>query len=242
MVNVPTEDEASGALRALVTSIANSNDDRLPPERILAQTLQVSRGRIRRLLQALAEEGLVVSKPQSAWRASGVTISEPSQTLVGFSEMAAMYGYTAHSEVLSTTNRLATANEARQLRLHELDPVFGLTRRRYLDDRPVSIETIVLPLDLAGDIPGQDFTDRSLFQELANNGIDIRRTDAVVEAIAAPTHVAVLLHLEPGAPVLLQQEAAFDSYGRPLFLGEAHYRGDSYRFRSTLWRKPQATG
>jgi GntR family transcriptional regulator len=232
-----SEDAASVALRALVGSIAYGNDDRLPPERTLAHTLGVSRGRIRRLLQELADEGLIVSKPQSAWRVSGPAISEPSQTLVGFSEMAAMYGYNAHGEVLSAITRLANGNEPRQLRLNELDRVFELNRRRYLNERPVSIETIVIPLELAGDLPSLDFTDRSLFQELATSGIDIRRTDAVVEAIAAPAHIATLLNLEPGAPVLCQQEAGFDSYGRPLFLGQAHYRGDSYRFRSTLWRK-----
>jgi GntR family transcriptional regulator len=238
MADRPVEDAATLALRSLIASVGHTNDDRLPPERALAQTLGVSRGRIRRLLQNLAEEGLVVAKAQSAWRVSGQTISEPSQTLVGFSEMAAMYGYAAHSEVLSATTRLANGNEPRQLRLNELDRVYELVRRRYLDSRPVSVENIVIPLELAGNIPLLDFTDRSLFNELAVNGVDVRRTDAVVEAIEAPAHVAALLNLDVGAPILFQQEAGFDSYGRPLFLGHAHYRGDSYRFRSTLWRKP----
>ena len=232
---------AADALRGIARSLANTNDDRLPPERVLAQQLGVSRGLVRRLLQQLADEGLVVSKPQSAWRASGRSISEPSQTLVSFTEMATMYGYVPHTEVLSTTTRLASADESRQLRLQELDPVFELVRRRHLDTRPVSVETVVLPISLAGDLPSRDLTDRSLFVELAANGVEVRRTDAVVEAAAAPAHVSSLLGIQERSPVLLQQESSFDSIGRPLFLGQAYYRADSYRFRSTLWRKPQAT-
>ncbi len=47
--------------------------------------------------------------------------------------------------------------------------------------------------------------------------------------------------IEERSPVLLQQESSFDSIGRPLFLGQAYYRADSYRFRSTLWRKPASS-
>ncbi len=238
MTGDPLDAAAEAALRALVGSLANSNDDRLPPERTLALQLGVSRTRVRRLLQNLAAEGLVIAKPQSAWRASGQAISEPSQTLVSFSEMAVMYGYTPHSEVLSATVRLASSSEARRLHLQELDPVFELIRRRFLDSRPVSIETVVIPLALAGSQAQADFTDQSLFRALADEGIEVRRTDAVVEAVSAPAHISALLNLDDHAPVLLQQEASFDSYGRPLFLGLAYYRGDSYRFRSTLWRKP----
>ena len=128
-MNNEASEVAADALRGIARSLANTNDDRLPPERILAQRLGVSRGLVRRLLQRLAEEGLVVSKPQSAWRASGRSISEPSQTLVSFTEMATMYGYAPHTEVLSTTTRLASADESRQLRLQELDPVFELDRK-----------------------------------------------------------------------------------------------------------------
>jgi len=230
-------DRAREALLHLVMSVGEGNGDRLPPERRIAQQLGISRGLVRRLLQELARQGLVVAKPQSAWRASGQTISEPSQTLVGFTEMATMFGYRPRGEVLSATTRLATEDEAHQLQRQALDPVHELKRRRLLDARPVSIETVVLPLSLAGTIPQTDMTDRSMFADLADSGVEIRRTDAVVEAAVAPTHIAQGLGLSDGEPVLLQRELSFDRFGRPVFVAEAYYRADSYRFRSTLWRK-----
>lgn len=224
-------------LRQLITHSRERGANKLPAERRLAEELQASRGLIRTLLGELAAEGLVQAMPQSGWLITGQALSEPNNSLIGFSEMGRLYGYEPHSDVLESSIRLGDESEITRLRIAPLSRVWVLRRLRRLDERPVSVEQVVLPLEMAGDLPKRDMTNRSLIADLEEFGVLVTRTDVTIEAQVAGPSLAPFLDLQVGAPVLTQREVAFDQYGRELFLGHADYRSDSYRFRSTLTRK-----
>ena len=225
------------ALRQIVRTAQEQGLDKLASERRLADELEISRGLLRTLLATLAEEGLIRPRKQSGWLLTGQTISEPNNALIGFSEMGRLYGYRTHSEVLESVVRLGYEDELHRLRLPEMSRVWVLRRLRSLDDRPVSVEQVLLPLMAVGTLHQRDMTDRSLLTDLAEIGVVVTRTDVTIEAQAASATVAPFLNLERGAPVLTQREVAYDQYGREIFLGHADYRADSYHFRSTLTRR-----
>lgn len=230
-------DSSLAALRQEVTAARERGLDRLPAERQLAEDLQVSRGLVRSLLGELAKEGLVQAMPQSGWLLTGQALSEPNNALIGFSQMGRLYGYEPQSEVLESSVRLVHESEAPRLRVPPMSRVWTLRRLRRLDALPVSVEQVVLPLDLVGHLPTRDMTNRSLLADLEAIGVLVTRTDVTIEAQVAGPSLALFLQLDSGAPVLTQREIAYDQFGREVFLGHADYRSDSYRFRSTLTRR-----
>lgn len=235
----PQREALLDQLRGVVANAREAGCERLPAERTLAASLQVSRGTLRRALEDLAREGLVQARPQSGWMLTGQALSEPAHALIGFSEMGQLYGYEPHGEVLASVVRLAHPAEESRLGLGPLSRVWELRRRRLLGRRPVSVETVVLALSLADGLPDIDFTDRSLLADLDARGIRVTRTDVIVQAALADQSDGALLDLEVGDAVLTQDEVAFDQFGREVFLCHAVYRADSYRFRSTLTRRGQ---
>jgi len=229
-------------LRLAVQSARDNAHDRLPSERKLAEDLGASRGLVRSLLEELETAGLLQRRSQSGWILTGQSLSEPKNSVIGFSEMGRMYGYATSSEVKNSHIRLAREAEVLRMRLAPLSRVWVLRRVRALDDRPVSLEEVVMPTAQAGDLPTLDMTDRSLFEELQKRNVVVSRVDVTIEAEVAPNFLAELLKLKLSDPVLAQREIGFDQFGRELFLCRAAYRADSYRFRTTLTSRGQASG
>ena len=63
------------------------------------------------------------------------------------------------------------------------------------------------------------------------------RADYSVEATAADERAASLLEMVVGGPVLLAATTSFDRQGRIIELARTYYRGDRYRFQSSLVRR-----
>lgn len=227
-------------LRTTALAVQESGHDRMPPERKLAADLGISRGLLRSLLTELEGAGLLRRRNQSGWLLARRSLSEPNNSVIGFSEMGRMYGYEAGSRVLGSVVRQATESELLRLRLAPLSRVWVLTRARSLDQRPVSLEEVVIPFVRARELQVLDMTDRSLFAELHSLGTVVSRVDVSIEARTASSAACEVLGLEPGSPVLSQRELAFDQFGGELYLCRATYRADSYSFRTTLTRRGQA--
>lgn len=229
-------------LRLAIQAARDSAHDRLPSERKLSEDLGASRGLVRSLLAELEAAGMLQRRGQSGWILTGQSLSEPKNSVIGFSEMGRMYGYVTSSEVKSSHIRLAREAEVMRMRLAPLSRVWVLVRLRALDERPVSLEEVVMPAEQAGDLPTLDLTDRSLFEELQERNVLVSRIDVTIEAEVASNPMAELLNLKSSDPVLAQRELGYDQFGRELFLCRATYRADSYSFRTTLTSRGLASG
>lgn len=182
-------------LRSVVATASSDGLSRLPAERVLAADLGVSRGALRSLLACLADEGLLQPRAQSGWHINSATISEPSQTLVGFTEMSRLHGHEPRARVLSSVVRLCRDSEATRLRIPNPSKVWMLRRLRYLGEQPTSLEEVVMPCSRAADLTQIDMSDESLFAALSQRGIEVSRTDVVVDAEVADATLANILDL-----------------------------------------------
>lgn len=232
-----------GVARALEDELANGTlnaGDRLPAERELSRRLQVSRVTIRRALAELRGRGLVESAGSSGWFVAGRSVGE-TNVLVGFSDMARARGLHPSSRVLKSVTRPSTLHEADQLSLAPGTQIFQLRRLRFLDAVTVGLEVTRIPLAVAPTLARTDFSHRSLYDELRAAGVVPTRADYDVQAVAAESDQARLLSVAAGAPLLCTQAVTFDQSGRPIELSHSLFRGDRYRFRTTLFN-PQAAG
>jgi GntR family transcriptional regulator len=60
-----------------------------------------------------------------------------------------------------------------------------------------------------------------------------------LQAISASARQAALLELPEGAPLLMASAITHDRSGRPIEISRSVFRGDRYRFRTTLFRPGQ---
>ncbi len=237
---VKTPTIAERVIRDLNTSLNHGvypPGTRLPGERQLAESLHVSRSTIRTALEDLERQGRIARSAQRGWFVPSPTVGEPPSTLQSFTEMARLRGHRPTAQVLEKSIRSATIDEAERLGIAPGADVLVLVRLRGMNSTPICVDTNVIPVSVASALVEADLTDASLYESLQTLcAVDIYRSAYSVQADAATTELAGLLHIAAGSPVLVGREIAYDRSGGPVLLGLNTYRGDAYRFEADLYR------
>lgn len=201
--------------------------DKLPTEAQLAARFGVNRHTVRHGLQALAEDGLVVSR-----RGAGVFIAQvptdyPIGTRVRFHENLAAAGRLPAKEILSLETRRADIRECRALGLITDDQVHVYDGLSLSDGQPIAVFTSVFP---AMRFPGllRDLQElRSVTRALRKHGIDdYTRASTRLTAMAANATQALHLRLPEGAPLLRSVGINVDTAGKPVEIGHTWFAGD----------------
>jgi GntR family transcriptional regulator len=227
----PLYDKVYRALRSEIEGGGLRPGDHLPSERLIGEKFDVSRVTARRALQQLAKDGLTEGRRV-------VSIGEPRNSLLSFSIMGADRGLTTTSTVLSCRVREATIDEAEMLRMAPGGPIFELHRARMLGGLPVAIDESHLSHERVAGIERVDFSTASLYETLREQfGIIATRADYALEAAGASAAEARVLEVDAGTPVLRASETMYDQHDQPTDIGRIIYRGDRYRFRTTLTRR-----
>lgn len=223
-----------GELLARIADGRLTDGARLPNERVLAEQYGVSRVTIRRALARLRTEHLIQSVQGAGTFVAPAVLGETPNALMSFSRLATVRGLTAGAEVHGVAERPATIAEAEQLLVAPGTGVVAIDRIRTLDGIPVAISVSIVPTACMPGATAIDWSSASVYDELGRAGYPPTRADYSVEAQAADERAATLLRMPVGQPVLVTQSTSFTSSGRAVELASMIYRGDRYRFRSTL--------
>jgi GntR family transcriptional regulator len=225
----------AGELASLIASGAVAPSDRLPGERELCRRFNTSRDTVRRALAELRDQGMIEADPQRGWFVTSAVMDEPN-TLMSFSEMARSRGLVPTAVVLSQTVRAADLDESDALAIAPGVTLFELVRVRSLDGLPISLEKSRIPLQIAPELAHIDFSSTGLYDTLRAAGAIPTRADYALQAIPADVPSAHALDLEEGDPLLRATATTYDDSNRAIELSEAAFRGDRYRFHTTLYR------
>lgn len=216
--------------------------EQLPTERELVATFGVSRVTVRRAIAALTDDGLIYAIQGRGTYVASELLAEPPNALLSFHDMVGNDRVVVGAEPLRMEVRPATINEAERFGIAPGTSMFELERLRTLDELPVAIDWNLLPLSLDEALPELDWTVESLYSRLAQAGSAPVVADFVVEARGADVRDAELLGTSVGAPLLVAESEARDGAGGVIVVGVIAYRGDRYRFRSTLTAQAQRAG
>ena len=218
-----------------------SPGEQLPSERNLCERFGISRVTARRALVSLVQEGLIEASPGRGWFVSEGPLSEPPNMLLSFTAMARSRGLEPSARVLKHDVRDATMDEAELLQVAPGAQVLELERVRLLDGLPVAVDHCLIPLAHCPALAEADFTSASVYDILRTQAsLAPTRAECTLEATAVGPAVASLLGLEVGAPVLVSRQTTFAQHGEPVESSRLVYRGDRYRFRTTLTVDSQA--
>lgn len=235
---VPYYQQLKEILRDQVTSGVLRPGDKLDGEHELARRYGVSRPVVRQALAGLHRENVL-----DRVRGQGTFVAEPrtSQSLVqyvhGLYDDVHALGRTLRSEVRRIEVEPADAEISHRLRLEAGGPVVLLERLRFVDAEPWVYTISHVPFELAPDMVREDFHEQSLYHFLYDrHGLEIVRSDRVVEAQRSDPALAKDLQIPAGSPVLKLTSVSFGDDGVPIETFVAYHRADRSRFEVSLTR------
>lgn len=233
---------ARDAIVELVKSQQFLAGDRLPSERELADTLQVSRTTLREALAQLERSGYVTRRPG---RGGGTFVSKPKvdrdlTSLAGLPEYLRRQGKTSSARVLSARLMASDRGTAAELQLPEGTMVYEIIRLRLSDGEPLSLERCRFPADRFDGLLERPLGG-SLFALLHEEyGAPPARARESIEPVVAGAVEAEALGVAEGEPMLSVRRVTFDDTGTPIEVGHDLFRGD--RTRVVVWVQGSSEG
>ena len=201
--------------------------DALPPERDIAENACVSRVTVRKAVDDLVRDGLLVRR-----HGSGTFVvkpikrmQQPLTKLTSFTEDMGRRGMTASTRWLDRRMFYPSGDEMMTFGLSHSAMVARLTRLRLANDQPIALEVTTLPDDM---LPEPQQVENSLYLVLERNGIRPVRAIQRISARTLTNEESLLLGVPPGSATLSVQRMAYLESGRLMEISHALYRSDAY--------------
>jgi GntR family transcriptional regulator len=173
----------------------------LPSEGQLAAEIGVSQGTVRKALDELASENLLVRRQG---RGTFVAEHDERRILFQFFKLVPDDGVARFpdSTVLSVGVAQVDPGEQRALDLDPDDEVIRIRRIRSLDGAPLVLETVSLPRRLFGGIETGPVPNNLYSLYAARYGVTVANAREKLKAVALDADEAMLLAVAPGTPAL----------------------------------------
>ncbi len=235
-------------LEVTVAEFRAQGIERLPSEREMASSFGVSRFVVRRALDDLERKGTVTrvrGRAGGAYLTPGAVddpipailfapntqkIERDMRTSEGLPNTLRAQGHSHRSEILEEQLQADPPSEiTERLRLPAHSAVVNLLRVRFADDLPLSVERLFLSADrFPGLLHHSPIASvYSLLAEKYQTAVEV--TEESVDAIGASRHVAKLLRVRVGSPVLVFRHTAVDSSDAPVAATVSIHRADRIR-------------
>ncbi|MDE2306608.1 MAG: GntR family transcriptional regulator [Gammaproteobacteria bacterium] len=218
------------ALREAIEQRLIAPEDALPAERELAADLAVSRMTVRKALDGLVEEGLLVRR-QGSGNFVSTRVEKNFAKLTSFSEDMRARGRMPRSVWLKRSAGTVSPEEALTLRLSPGTPIYRFHRIRFADDAPMALEYATV---LASALPSVDAVDSSLYEALERTGHRPVRALQRLRAVLLSDEQAELLEASAGDAGLLVERVGFLQDGTAVEYSQSYYCGDTYDFVAEL--------
>lgn len=193
---------------------------RLPDERSLSETYQVSRSSIKRALTKMENDGIIFKKRGSGTFINPLYIRNESVfnyegSNLGVTDNFHMDGKKPKVKVLSFEVIPPTEDLQRDLFLEPHDFVYKIIRLRLFDDEPFMIETGYIPIKIVQNL-NQTIIEGSIFNYL-QDAHNLAVTKSFLSIFAEPSNGEdrELLHLKENEPVGIMEGIFFLDNGTP---------------------------
>jgi GntR family transcriptional regulator len=227
---LPLYQQLQRRLRDAIENRILGPDDALPPERDLADELAVSRITVRKAIEGLVDEGLLVRRQGSGTFVSN-RVEKNFSKLTSFSEDMRARGRKPRSVWLNRAPGTVTPEESLPLRSSPGTPVYRFNRIRYADEVPMALEYATV---LAFCLPSIDAVESSLYEALERTGNRPVRALQRLRAVLFTAEQAKLLKAQEKDAGLLVERLGFLKDGRAVEFSQSFYRGDIYDFVAEL--------
>ncbi|WP_338723223.1 GntR family transcriptional regulator [Devosia sp. XK-2] len=207
--------------------------DALPSERDLAQRADVSRVTVRKAVQQLVHEGVLVQRHGSGTFVAPETqrVEQSLSQLTSFTEDMARRGMAVRAEWLERGLYAPSPEETIVLGLGSGERVARISRLRLTGDMPLAIERASLSMAV---LPEPLTIRDSLYKHLEKTGMRPVRAIQRIRAANISEDDAHLLQVPVGSAGLNIERISYLGTGRVVEFTRSIYRGDTYDFVAEL--------
>jgi len=232
----PLYQQIKGLLTRSLTLGEWKAGEALPSEPELAQRFKVSQGTVRKALDALTADGLLVRR-----QGKGTFVATHAEAQVQYRFLRLMpergLREAMQRRFIDFRRLRASAEVARALELKAGDPVLQVRRLLLSEGRPVVLDDIWLSARLFKGLTAERLQAYrgpmyGLFE--SEFGVQMIRAEERLRAVAAGTDEAALLGTHEGAPLLQVERRAFTYADRPVELRLGLYRTEAHYYRNEL--------
>ncbi len=211
----------------------------IPSEMDLAARFRVSQGTVRKAIDELAAENLVVRR-----QGKGTYVATHAESHVQYRFLKLLpdngdvnsEGPAART-IIDCKRQRASAEVARALCLHAGDSVLQVRRVLSFSQVPTILEDLWLPGGPFKGLTAERLTDDqgpmyALFE--AEFGVRMVRAEEKIRAVLPDAAQSLLLKVEQTTPLLSVERVAFTYNGIPMELRRGLYRTDTHHYRNEL--------
>jgi GntR family transcriptional regulator len=234
---VPLHHQVAQALQQAIEAGTLAPGLRLDNEIQLADDLGLSRPTMRRAMEHLVEQGLIIRR-----RGIGTTVVQPRvrrpRQLTSLYDDLEAAGLQPSTAVLSLGIAPAPPEAAERLGVATATPVHTLVRLRSARGRPLAHLVNYLPTTVpelqTGLATVEALQSTGLYRLIRSAGVHLHAADEIIGARQATPDEARLLQEARGAAVLTLERTAYDDAGRVVEYATHVYAASRYRFALSL--------
>lgn len=230
-----SRDEAIEKLEYYIHKNKLKPHDKLPSERNFCEMWGFNRTTLRFAIQRLIIEGKLYQK-----KGSGTYVAEPKivrnlQNLRSLSEEVINNDKTLTSKVLDFRIIESNKETTKSLHLPLGSRVYVMSRLRFIDDEPFTIETSFMNYDRFFNLNSHDFSKESLYAVLKESyGVEVVKGEETIGITYATDYEAQLLNIKPGTALFYVTGVVYDGANEPVEYFKSIVRADKMKFSSVL--------
>ncbi|MDR3596007.1 GntR family transcriptional regulator [Clostridium sp.] len=228
------EEIAEDIRNGILNGKYNTNEQ-LPLEKEMCEQYGVSRITIKKAVDELVTQGLVIKR-----RGAGTFVKALNDSDVQELSLAKQFaGFTetnrdkkVSSEIIKFEVIHPTEDIATKLKITCDDFVYYIIRTRYADDEPYVIDYTYMPIGL---IPGikKDILLKSIYGYIENEiKLKIKSAHRIIRAILPNELEQEWLKISDNFPILEVEQVGFLDNGQPFEYSKSHHRSDKIEFRT----------
>lgn len=200
-------------------------------ERKISDSYGVSRMTVRQAIGELEREGILERE-----KGRGTFVSPPRVTqhnIMSFTDMASAGGMKSKTLVLSFDRIPVPEKYAQAI---EGSYVYFITRLRYIDDQPIGIETVYIPVYMLEGVEKNQL-EGSLFQLLKDRDYSIKDSEASIQACSMNKAYSEIFGTNASLPLIKIITKYMCSKGNGVFFEESVYNSDKYVLKVHISKK-----
>jgi GntR family transcriptional regulator len=238
--NSPTFSPLYQQIKALITQSLQSGEwkpgELIPSEVELASRFKVSQGTVRKAIDELSAENLVVRRQG---RGTFVATHHEARAQFRFLRLMPDSGevHNPDNRILEVKRTRAPADVARQLDMKSGDSVIFIRRVQAFDGVPTILEELWLPGALFKGLTAERLNEYKgpmygLFE--TEFGTRMIRATESIRAVSADPAVAQMLGVAAGAPLLSLERVSFTYGDKPVEVRKGLYLTDRHHYQNEL--------
>jgi len=214
--------------------------DAIPVEADLEKQFGVSRITVRRAVEELVSEGLLLRRQGRGTFVQNGKLTHELNLITSWTEQLKRLGFTPKTTRLKLRLEKAKGEVAEALAIEVGEKVVRIERVRLANREPISLMQNYCPAKLVPGLHTQKKIGESFYNLLETKFHLVPAVAVDTVGTRAATEVeARSLKIEPGAPVLCVRRLTYLEGGTPLELVNVVSRGDRYQYQVTVHGRPK---